>query len=80
MMLINQQINSQPGNTLQYIYDSNDFKDYTIYNDNFYLPINSESANTSQMKSAILGLRFELKDIEMLDDSVIRPFLIKNIN
>jgi len=80
MMLRDQLINSQQGNTIQYIYNSNDFKDYTIYDNNFYLPKNLESANTSQMKSAILGLRFKLKDVEMLGDSVIRPFLVKNIN
>ena len=34
----------------------------------------------AHLKSAILGLRFKLQDVEMLDDSVIRPFLIKNIN
>ena len=60
--------------------DQIDFKDYTIYDNNFYLPKNLETANLSQMKSAILGLRFKLKSVEMLDDSVIRPFLIKNIN
>ena len=63
----------------QFEKEQNDEK-YISYNDNFYLPNNLESANFSQMKSAILGLRFKLKDIEMLDDSVIRSFLIKNIN
>ena len=62
-----------------YFYNSIDLKNHIVYDENFYLSKNIESINDSMMKSAILGLRFSLKDIEFPNEFPIENNMINLI-